>query len=177
MAKKIVIALAVLLVAFLGYVSTRESKFRYERSGLINAPAEKIYPYLSQLKLGAEWSPYEKKDPDMKRGFQGTDGTVGAIETFDGNKDVGAGQLEILKLVPNELVELKLTMTKPFRGENIVEYRLTPEGGGTRFTWAMHGDGGFLTKLVSVFMDCEKMVSEDFERGIANLRALAEKGA
>jgi hypothetical protein len=125
--------------------------------------------------MGSLWSPYEKVDPNMKKTFSGTDGQVGAVMEFEGNKDAGSGKLEILKIVPNELVEIKLTMLKPFFAENIVQYKLTPENGGTRFSWSMSGDGGFMGKLISVFIDCEKMVGGQFSSGIENLKTLIER--
>lgn len=171
---KIGLGVVVALVLFLGFVSTREGKFRYERSGIINAPADKIFPYLSQFSKGGLWSPYEKRDPNMKKTFAGEDGKVGSIMEFDGNSDVGAGKLEMLAVVPNERVEIKLTMTKPFTAENLIEYKLTSEGSGTRFAWIMSGDGGFLGKLIATIIDCEKMVAGDFTLGIENLKQVVE---
>lgn len=174
MLSKIIIGLVVVLAIFFGFVSTRNAQFRYERNGVINAPAEKIFPYISNFKLGGQWNPYEQKDPNMKKTFTGTDGQVGSIFVFDGNKDAGAGKLEILKIVPNQSVQIRLTMTAPIAAENIIDYTLTPEGTGTRFSWAMSGDGGFIEKLIGVFIDCEKMVAGDMETGIRNLKTLVE---
>lgn len=174
MARKIIFGAAIALILFLGFVSTRESKFHYERSGLINAPAEKIFPYLSTFKLGSEWSPYEKIDPNMKKNIVGTDGQVGTVMNFDGNSEAGSGSLEFLKIVPNDSVQIKLVMTKPLPADNLIEYKLTPEGSGTRFTWSMSGDGGFVGKLMTLLIDCEKMVGDQFNQGIANLKTLVE---
>lgn len=174
MAKKIVLGIVAVLVVFFGYVSTREGKFNYERNGVIGAPADKIFPYLSDFSKGGEWSPYEKIDPNMKKTITGTPAQVGHAMDFEGNSDAGSGRLEILKVVPNELVEIKLTMIKPLYAENIVTYKLSPEAEGTRFSWSMAGDGGFMTKLITVFIDCEKMIAGQFEVGIANLKALIE---
>lgn len=174
MIKKILLGLAAVLVLFLGYANTRESKFRYERSGLINASAEKIFPYISQFKTCSLWSPYEKKDLNMKRKVIGTDGQIGSIMEFDGNSDVGAGSLEFLRVEPNQSVVLRLLMTKPMKADHMIEYRLTPEGNGTRFTWAMYGDGGYMGKVIGLLIDCEKMVAGDMEIGIQNLKALVE---
>lgn len=171
---KILLSVVAVLVVFLGYVSTREGKFNYERSGVIKAPAEKIFPYLSDFTRGGEWSPYEKVDPNMKKTITGNPAQVGHAMDFEGNSDAGSGRVEITKVVPNELVEIKLTMTKPMHAENIVTYKLTPESEGTRFSWAMAGDGGYMTKLISVFIDCEKMIAGQFETGIANLKSLIE---
>lgn len=171
---RLLIILGVFFIIFLGYVATRSGKFRYERSGLIKAPASKIFPYISNFKRGEAWSPYEKVDPSMKKIFTGVDGQVGSIMEFEGNRDVGSGQLEMLKVVPNELVEIKLTMIKPISGENWVQYKLTTEGADTRFTWTMSGDGGFLSKLMTVLIDCEKMIGDQFSQGIENLKSVVE---
>ncbi len=174
MIKKIGLGLVVVLVLFLGYVSTRDGNFRYERSGVINAPAEKIFPYLVSFKMGSQWSPYEKVDPNMKHVFSGPEGQAGSVLEFDGNRDAGSGKLEILKVIPNQLVQIQLTMIKPFHGENFIEYKLTPEGTGTRFSWSMSGNGGFLGKLMATFIDCEKMIAGQFTTGINNLKTLVE---
>lgn len=173
-AKKLGLGLLVVVVGFLAFVATRPSHFRYERSGLIAAAPEAIYPYLSSFEKCAQWNPYDRKDPAMKRTIQGTDGTVGSKLEFVGNSETGSGQLEFLKVEPNRFVELRLTMTSPVKAENLVRYELKPEAGGTRFTWSMEGDSGFIGKLFGVIIDCEKMVAGDFEKGIANLKALVE---
>lgn len=172
---KIGLGIIAALIIFLAFVSTREGKFRYERSGVINAPAEKIFPYLSNFKMGGMWSPYEKIDPNMKKNFIGEPDKVGAVMEFDGNSDAGSGKLEMLKIVPNESVEIKLTMTKPLFAENLIEYKLTKEETGTRFSWIMSGDGGFMGKLMNTLIDCEKMVADQFSVGIANLKEIIEK--
>ncbi len=110
----------------------------------------------------------------MKKTFNGTDAQVGSVMEFDGNNEAGTGSLEILKIVQNESVEIKLTMKKPFFTENVVLYRLSSEGPNTRFSWSMSGDNGFFGKLISVFIDCEKMVAEQFVVGIQNLKTLVE---
>lgn len=154
---------------FLGYVYTKESKFNYSVSGELNAPVEEVYPYLSDLKLGGEWSPFEKVDPNMVKTFEGNK------LTFKGNAEAGSGTLEILNTVPNEKVDLKLIMTEPFYAENMIEYKLEPTATGSRFTWSMSGDGGFIGKLMSTFIDCEKMITDQFKQGISNLKTVVEK--
>ncbi len=171
---KILLSIAAVLVLFLGYVSTRNGEFHYEHSGVINAPADKIYPYLSNFKLGSQWNPFARKDPNMKSVFKGEDGKVGSVMEFEGNSEAGAGSLEMLKMVPNELVEIKLLMLKPFKAENLIRYRLAPEGTGTKFTWEMSGNGGFMGKLIGVFINCEKMLEPDFTKGIADLKTTVE---
>lgn len=169
---KIFIGLIVVLALFLGYVSTRDGKFRYERSGLINASAEKIFPYISQFKLGAQWSPYEK-GLEMPKNYGGVEGQVGSWMEFGPSKS-GSGRIEILETISNQMVKLNLHMTAPFEAKNLVTYRLSPEQNGTRFTWEMEGDGGFMGKLMNTLIDCEKMVGGQFTEGINNLKVLIE---
>lgn len=174
MAKKIAIGVLIAIALFLGFVSTRSGSFRYENSTVINAPADRIYPYLSNLKMGGHWNPYELIDPNMVKNFTGTDGTVESKLEFKGNKDAGAGTLEIVELKPNEMAKLKLIMTEPIHGEQWIEYNLKPEGQGTRFTWAMYGEGGFMTKLMTVLIDCEKMFKTQMDKGFDNLKKVTE---
>lgn len=163
------------LAIFLGYVSTRDGNFNYERSGIINAPAEKIFPYVSDFKKGGLWSPYEKIDPNMKKIFSGPDGQAGSVMEFEGNSEAGSGKLELLKVAPYDYVEIKLTLTKPFYGENLIVYSLgRGTEGNTKFTWSMSGNGGFMSKLISLLIDCDKMVGAQFEEGISNLKTLVE---
>lgn len=169
---KIAIGVGIALVLFLAFVATREGYFRYERSGVIKAPAEKVFPYISQFKLGHQWSPYEK-GVEMPKTFGGTDGAVGAWMEFGPSKS-GSGRLEVLEVIPNELVKMQLHMTAPFEAKNIVTYKLAREEAGTKFTWSMEGDGGFLGKLMSVLIDCEKMVGGQMSEGINNLKSLIE---
>jgi uncharacterized protein YndB with AHSA1/START domain len=171
----IIIAVVIVLGIFITYVSNRPNQFTYERSGFINAPAEKIYPYLCNFKLGEQWSPYEKMDLTMKKTFNGADGQVGSTMDFIGNSKAGSGRLEILSLIPNQRVDLKLTMTSPIKANNFVTYTLTPESTGTRFSWSMIGNNGFMGKFVTMIIDCEKMVAGHFSTGIENLKNVVEK--
>jgi uncharacterized protein YndB with AHSA1/START domain len=172
---KILLTLLILIVVFLGYVATQPSAFNYERSGVIAATPDKIFPYISDFRKGNLWSPYAAKDPNMKMTYRGPEGQVGSIADFEGNSEAGTGSLEIVKIVPNQLVEIKLKMTKPIAVENLVTYKLIPEDNGTRFSWSMSGEGGYLGKLMGVLIDCEKLFTKDLIVGIANLKTLVEK--
>lgn len=174
MAGIILIIFVILIAAFGWYISTRNGHFKYERSGLINSTPEKIFPYISHFGLGHLWSPYEKMDPTMKKTYYGADGEVGSIMVFDGNAKAGSGRLEILKMIPNQMVEIRLTMIKPFKGDNIVTYRLVKQDQSTQFIWTMEGDGGFIGKLMNVMIDCEKLVGDQFSSGIENLKIVVE---
>jgi hypothetical protein len=173
MLKKILIGAAGVVVLLLVVIQTRPNEFKMTRSGVIEAPADKIYPFLTQFKLGEQWSPFDTPEMKLKKTFAGEDGTVGAKMTFEGDKE-GAGELTILRLVPNQAADIRLHMTKPFDAENLIEYSLQPEGTGTKFTWTMSGKMNFLAKAFSLFMDCEKMLGPEFEKGIASLKRVVE---
>lgn len=173
MLKKILIAVTGVIALLLVIIQTRPDYFSITRSGVIEAPPEKVYPYISQFKLCAEWSPFDTPEMKMKKSFTGDDGTEGAKMAFESDTQ-GSGELTILKLIPNQKADFNLHMVKPFEAENLIEYSLAPEGVGTKFTWTMSGKMNFLAKAFSLFMDCEKMMGPEFEKGIASLKRLVE---
>jgi len=169
---------AVLLVAvaaILIYASTRPDSFRVERSAAMNAPPEKIFPYIEGLKRWTEWSPYEGRDPAMKRAYSGADSGKGAVYEWDGNDNVGKGRMEIVDSRPPNKVVIKLDFLKPFEGHNTAELTVEPKGGQTIVTWAMYGPSTFMTKLIGTFMDMDDMIGRDFAAGLAKLKTVVEK--
>ena len=176
MFKKIAIAIVVLIAALLAYAATRPDAFRVERSASIKAPPEKIFALINDLRRWDSWSPWEKKDPAMKRTF-GSDATSGKGATYawEGNSDVGQGRMEIAESVPPSKVTIKLDFVKPFEAHNIVDFTLEPKGDATHVTWAIHGPSPYISKLVGVFCNMDSMIGKDFEAGLAGLRAIAEK--
>ena len=157
------------------YASTRPDSFRVERSTAMNAPPEKIFPYIEGLKRWAEWSPYEGRDPAMKRAYSGADSGTGAVYEWDGNDDVGKGRMEIVDSTPPHRVVIKLDFLKPFEGHNMAELTVEPKGSQTIVTWAMYGPSTFMTKLVGTFMDMDDMIGRDFAAGLAKLKTIVEK--
>jgi hypothetical protein len=171
----IVAAVALFAGGVLAYAATKPDVFRVQRSLDIGAPAEKVYSILIDVRRSPEWSPYEKKDPDMKRSYSGAPSGKGMIYEWDGDKNVGAGRIEIIEAMPPREVTLKLDMIRPFNARNIVDYRIEPAGDGSRVTWEMHGPMPLPAKVVSIFVDMDKMVGKDFEEGLANLKSVAER--
>ena len=175
MLKTILIVVVVLILGVLGYAATRPAVLRVERSALIKAPPEKIFAIVSDFHRWPEWSPYEVRDPAMKRMLSGTASGVGAVYAWDGNKDVGAGRMEILDAPAPQKITIKLDFMRPFEGHNTAEYTFKPQGDATEVTWAMTGPSPFAQKLFGVFVDMDNMIGRDFATGLANLKALAEK--
>jgi hypothetical protein len=175
MLKKIAIAFVVLIAAFLALVATRPDTFRVERSASIKAPPEKIFAILNDFKRWDAWSPWEKKDPAMKRSFGATTSGKGATYGWEGNKDVGQGSMTIVESSAPGKVGLSLDFVKPFEAHNTVVFTLEPKGDTTQVRWAMEGAVPYFAKIIHLFMDMDKMVGSDFETGLANLKAVTEK--
>jgi uncharacterized protein YndB with AHSA1/START domain len=173
----IAIALTVAVVAMLLYAATAPDTFLVSRSAVMAAAPEKIFPMINDLHAQSAWSPFEK-DPNMKRSHSGAPAGTGAIYEWDGNRNVGAGRIAITDSVPSSRVSLKLDMSRPFKAHNMVDFVLEQNGGGTKVTtkvtWAMQGRQPFMAKLMSVFVNCDKMVGGEFEQGLAKLKTLVE---
>ena len=163
------------IVVVLIVAATRPDTFRVERSARIKAAPEKIFPLIDDFHRWVSWSPWEKKDPAMKRTYSGAASGKGAVYEWDGNKDVGQGRMEIIESSAPAKVVVKLDFIKPFEGHNIAEFTLLREGNATEVTWAMHGPLPLVAKVMHLFFDMDKMVGSDFAAGLANLKAVAEK--
>ncbi len=173
------IVAAVLVVAVgavLAYAATRPDRFRVQRSIAIKAPPQRIFALIQDLHGWSAWSPYEKKDPAMKRTFSGAMAGKGAIYEWDGNKNVGQGRMEIVDAAPPSKVVIKLDFIKPFEGHNTAEFTLLPQADNTTsVTWAMYGASPYMMKVMGLFMNMDKMIGDDFATGLQSLKALAEK--
>jgi len=176
MKKALAIAGVVVLVVVLGVLAlaaTRPGDFTVQRSASVQAPPEKILAYLDDFHKWGAWSPWEKMDPAMKKTWSGAERGKGAVYEWQSDK-VGTGRMEMTDSSPAR-VAVKLDFIKPFEGHNTAAFALEPAGGATRVTWTMQGPMNYAAKVMSVFFDMDKMIGKDFEAGLANLKAAAEK--
>jgi len=120
------------------------------------------------------WSPWAKGDPAMKKAYEGAPAGTGAISTWAGNSEVGEGRTTIVESRPNELIRITLEMFKPFAATNTVEFTFMSEGNQTVVTWSMVGKSNFIAKAVHLFMNIDKMVGGDFEKGLAQMKSVVE---
>jgi len=172
---KIVGLIVVLAIAgVLGFAALKPDTFRVQRTASIKAPPEKIYALITDLNGWRTWSPYEKKDPAMKRTLSGAASGKGAVYEWDGNKNVGKGRMEIIEATPSSKVLIKLDFLAPLEGHNTAEFDLQGKGDSTDVTWAIYGPSPFVSKVMQVFFNMDKMIGNDFESGLANLKAVAE---
>jgi uncharacterized protein YndB with AHSA1/START domain len=168
-----ILAIAIAIVLILAL--TKPTAFSVQRATSIKAPAEKVFPLINDFHQWGTWSPYENKDPSMKRTYSGANSGKGAVYAWDGNKNVGSGRMEILDIsVPSKIV-IKLDFFKPFEGHNTAEFTMLPQGDATNLTWLMHGPAPLMHRVIQVFMNLDHMIGKDFEVGLANLKRLTEK--
>jgi len=173
----IAVVAVVAVVGLLVYAATRPDILRVERSATIAAPAGRIFPHIAELRAWGAWSPWEKKDPAMTRAFEGPASGKGAIYAWSGNKNVGSGRMEITQATPPDRIVIKLDFLTPFEAHHTAEFALEPQGDATRVVWVMHGPQSYFSRLMGIFMNMDRMIGNDFEAGLASLKALAEKPA
>jgi uncharacterized protein YndB with AHSA1/START domain len=172
----IAVVLAIAIAVVLILAATKPDTFTVQRAAVVKAPPEKIFPLINDFRQWGTWSPWEGKDPGMKRTYSGTAGGRGAVYAWDGNKNVGSGRMEILDASSPSKIVIKLDFFKPFEAHNTAEFTMLPQGdGATNISWVMHGPAPFMSKMMQVFMNIDKMVGKDFEIGLSNLKKLAER--
>ena len=175
MVKKILIVLAVIVAGVLGLASTQPDTFSVQRSTTIQARPDKIFPLVADFHRWAEWSPWEALDPAMQRSHSGAPSGPGAVYSWDGNKAVGAGRMEVMAAQAPAKVTIKLDFIRPFEGHNSTDFSFVPQGDATLVSWVMTGPTPFVSKLMQVFFSMDKMIGRDFEAGLAKMKAVAEK--
>jgi uncharacterized protein YndB with AHSA1/START domain len=171
----VVLAVAVAIVLILA--TAKPDTFSVQRSAMIRAPPEKIFSLINDFHRWGTWSPWENKDPAMKRAYSGAESGKGAVYAWDGNKNVGSGRMEILDASSPSKIVIKLDFFKPFEAHNTAEFTMLPQGdtATTNINWVMRGPAPFMSKVMQVFMNIDSMVGKDFEIGLANLKTLTEK--
>lgn len=174
MLKIILIALAVIAAVLVVVVALQPSQFRVVRSTTISAPPQAVFAQVNDFHRWEKWNPWGKIDPAMKQSYEGAPAGSGAVYTWVGNNEVGEGRMTIIESRPNELVRVKLEFFKPFAATNTAEFTFKPEGNQTVVTWAMFGDKNFMAKAVHLFMNMDKMIGGQFDKGLADMKSAVE---
>ena len=174
MLKKIFLALIALIGIFSIVVAMQPASYRIMRTAKIAAPPATVFAQVNDFHKWDAWSPWAKLDPAMKTTFEGPAAGTGAIYKWAGNKDVGEGQMTLLESKLNELVRIKLQFLKPFADTCDTAFTFKPDGDQTTVTWTMSGERNFLAKAICLFMNMDKLVGGDFEKGLAKLKANSE---
>jgi len=175
MIKKIAGGIAVILAIVLVMAAMQPDSFKVSRSATIKASPDKIAALVDDFHNWGSWSPWEHIDPKLHRTFSGPQSGTGAVYSWQGNSEVGAGRMEITRMAPAQAVEIKLDFLKPFESHNMTEFTLQPQGEQTVLTWNMSGPMPFSSKVMTVFKSMDALIGKDFEKGLANLKEVAEK--
>ena len=171
----IVVLLAVALAIVMILAARKPDSFSVRREIKVQAAPERIFSLIDDFHRWGSWSPWENKDPAMKRSFGGPANGRGAVYAWDGNKSVGSGRMEILESSPASKILIKLDFFKPFEGHNTAEFTLLPQGGATHVIWLMHGPASLMSRVMQVFVNLDHMIGKDFEVGLANLKQRTEQ--
>ena len=164
----------VLLLALLNFIAPKG--YRVERSIIIDKPVKVVFDYIKYLKNQDNWTPWSKKDPNSKREFSGTDGEIGFVSAWDGNKEVGSGEQEILNIIENERLETELRFFKPWKSVSEAYIYTEPaEGNQTKVIWGFTGRNKFPFHIMMLFMNMDKTVGKDFEEGLNNLEEVLKE--
>lgn len=168
------VALVVAMLAIVGYAAMKPDTFTVMRSQKIAAAPERIYPMIADLKQMNTWNPFVKPDPNIVVEYLGPEGGTGARHTWRGNRHVGEGQIAIIDAAPSHRIAMKLDMVRPMEAHNDVVFTLEPEPDGTVVSWSMSGPQPLLAKVMSTFIDCDRMVGGMFEQGLRDLKSKTE---
>jgi hypothetical protein len=171
---KILLILAAVVVVILLVAAFKSGDFRIVRSATLAAPPAVAFDYINDLHKWQEVSPWAKLDPAAKLTYEGPRAGPGASFAWDGNNKIGAGRMTVIDSRPAELVRFRLDFLKPMACTNTAEFTFQPVGGQTLVTWSMSGRNNFVGRVVCLFMNMDKVVGSEFEKGLANLKALAE---
>ena len=162
----------VILIVLLAIIAPKN--YDVSRSIVINKELILVYDYLKYLKNQDNWSPWAEKDPNMKKVITGPDGEVGCVSTWEGNKDVGSGEQEITRLKENEEIASELRFLKPFKSTSDAYLRVSKEGDATKVVWGFSGRNKFPVSIMMLFMNMDKSVGGDFEKGLKKLKGILE---
>lgn len=172
MLKKILLGLAAVIIVLIIVIALQPAAFRVERSEVVAASPEIVHGQVNDLTRWEHWSPWAKMDPEAKVTFSDNPVGVGATYAWESEK-TGAGIMLITESTP-EAIALDLNFVKPFKAENKVLFTFMPIHGGTRITWSMEGKNNFFGKAICLFMDMDKMVGGDFEKGLKDIKRQSE---
>jgi uncharacterized protein YndB with AHSA1/START domain len=170
-------AVALVVVVLAVVVAMQPSEFRIERRATIAAPAAAVFAQVNDFHNWEAWSPWAKLDPAVKNSFEGPPAGKGATFSWAGNSKVGEGRMTIVESRPDELVRIKLEFLKPFAATSTAEFAFKPDGERTAVTWSMYGNNGFINRAVFLFVNMDKALGGEFEKGLASMKSAAEASA
>jgi carbon monoxide dehydrogenase subunit G len=172
---RIVLIIGVVIAAGLVFAATKPNTLRITRSTVIKAPPETIFALINDFHNWVRWAPQDKEDRTMVRTYTGPTSGVGAISAWESRGRAGKGRMSIAESVAPTNVSVNVDFVKPFEAHNVNQFTLEPAGTSTKLTWAMDGTNVYLAKVMSVFVNMDRVMGTHFEAGLDNIRVIAEK--
>ncbi|MFN8286682.1 MAG: SRPBCC family protein [Chitinophagales bacterium] len=167
-----IIVVVVLLVLVIALIMGKD--YTVEREIVINKPKQQVFDYIKQLKNQDNYSKWNMQDPNMKKDFKGTDGTVGFVYAWDGNDKAGKGEQEIQQINNGESITTELRFIKPFVGEaHTTMYTDAISENQTKVRWSFSSSMPYPMNIMKPFV--VKMLSADQDLSLQNLKAQLEK--
>ena len=170
----ILLGLGALVVVLLVVVAMQPGDFRYTRTATIAASPAKVFEHVNNFHHWEAWSPWAKRDPNCKTSYEGPKSGEGAKFAWDGNNEVGAGNMTIIESTPHKMIAIRLEFLKPMKAINTAEFTFTPSGDQTQVSWNMFGKNNFMGKAFGLVVDCDKMIGKDFDQGLASMKSVVE---
>jgi hypothetical protein len=177
MLKKILAAVLAIVVVLVAVVAMQPSEFRIARATTIAAPATVVFAQVNDFHKWEAWNPWGKLDPAVKQAYEGAPAGTGAVYTWSGNSQVGAGRMTVVESRPSDLVRIKLEFFKPMAGTSMADFTFKPEGDQTAVTWTMTGTNRFVAKALGLVMNMDRMIGGQFEKGLADMKTVSEAAA
>jgi uncharacterized protein YndB with AHSA1/START domain len=174
MLKRFLFSTGLLLTALFIFLQARSSAYRIERSVTMAAPAADVYRFLEDMHQWPRWSPWDSLDPQVKRSYGGAERGKGASFFWDGNPQVGKGRLVITEAKPHAHLRYAVRFEVPLAAEMTYDFELAPAPSGTKLTWVLLGEHPFWAKLFALFVDLDKQLGGDMQRGLTDLKGLVE---
>lgn len=149
--------------------------YMVQREVLINRSLPEVFQYIKLVKNQNDWSPWKQKDPNMKQEYVGTDGEIGFVSKWEGNKEVGTGEQEIISIDENKHMETQLRFFKPWKSVSVGFFTVDEVAPNqTKVVWGFKGVNPVPFNIMMLFFNFEKAVGKDFEDGLSKLKEILE---
>jgi uncharacterized protein YndB with AHSA1/START domain len=174
--KRILLVIGFVISAILIIGLFVKKDYQVERDVVINKPRQEVFDYVKHLKNQDNFSKWASMDPEMRTSYHGTDGNVGFVSAWESDdKNVGKGEQEITGIIEGHRIDYELRFIEPFESTSLA-YMITEDVSDqqTKVRWGFTGRMKYPMNLMLLFMDFEKMIGDDFEHGLENLKAILE---
>jgi len=171
---RILIVVGIIAAALGVVIAAQPSTYRVTRNISIATPPDRVFALVDDYHKWDGWSPWAKADPNMKVAYSGPESGAGAGYAWSGNGEVGEGRMTTVAAEAGRSIQIQLEFIKPFRSSSVTRFSFVPQSGGTLVTWDMNGNANFMTKAFSLISSMDATVGPDFEKGLKQLKSLAE---